>query len=186
MFNPAGLFADMYDSPRSVRFGWIFSLGFAMLYSFTALHLYLQGWTPKVSPSINLPFDNYYLYQTFFTIPVAMSALFLGTILAYWFSHILGSDSSLKGFWGPICVAAVIPSFFTMWLIETLYYPFTTPDQLPPEPYDLMRVIIGSSWTLVLTIIAIQRTSRISWIKSVFVGLITTGTIGSIMGYFFR
>jgi hypothetical protein len=186
IFQPYSLFRSLAGSDKSVRYGWIYCLGFSFIYSLTALLLYLRGWSPVASPSLNLPVDKYYLYQTLFTIPVAFLAMGLGTTMAFWFSHLAGSEAKFRDFWGPICVASIIPSFFTMWIPETFFIPFLEPKQLPAPPYDAIRLIGGSVWILILIIIAIKLTAHISWIKAIIIGLITAGSVGTMMGYFFR
>ncbi len=126
------------------------------------------------------------MYQTFFTIPVSFLAMGLGTTLAFWFSYIAGSETRFRDFWGPVCVASVIPSFFTMWIPETFFIPFLEPQHPPAPPYDIVRIIFGSVWIVILVIIAVKHTAHKNWLKAIIVGLITACSIGAIMGYFFR
>jgi hypothetical protein len=186
VFQPFSLFRSLAGTDISYRYGWIYCLGFAFLYSLTALLLYLRGWSPVVSPAIDLPVDKYYLYQTFFTIPVAFLAMGLGTVLAFWFSHLTGSEARLRDFWGPVCIASIIPSFFTMWLPETFFIPFLDPQHLPDPPYDMVRLIFGSVWIVVLVIIAIKQTAHVNWLKAIIIGLIAACSIGAVMEYFLR
>jgi hypothetical protein len=138
------------------------------------------------SPLLDLPVNKYYMYQTFFTIPVSFLAMGLGTTLAFWFSYIAGSETRFRDFWGPVCVASVIPSFFTMWIPETFFIPFLEPQHPPAPPYDIVRIIFGSVWIVILVIIAVKHTAHKNWLKAIIVGLITACSIGAIMGYFFR
>jgi hypothetical protein len=186
IFQPYSLFRDMNESVNARIYGWIYCLGFAFLYSLTSLLLYLRGWSPVVQPMINLPVEKYYLYQTFFTIPVALLALGFGTWIAYWFSRISGSETQLDDYWGPICIAAVIPSFITMWIPETFFIPFLQPQHPPAPPYDIIRITMGGVWTIALAILAVRQTSRLNWFSSSVIGLITAFSIASVMGYFFR
>jgi len=143
IFQPFGLFRDLAKSEKNHFYGWVYCLGFSILYSLTALLLYLRGWQPVVTPVLNFPIEKYYLYQTFFTIPVAIFALGLGTVLAYWFSHLFGSETKLIEYWGPVCVASVIPLLFTMWIPETFFIPFLEPQTTPAPPYDMIRILAG-------------------------------------------
>ena len=186
IFQPYSLFREMTESVNSKTYGWIYCLGFSFLYSLTALLLYFRGWSPVVEPAIDLPAEKYYLYQTFFTIPVALLALGFGTWLAYWFSRITGSKTDLYDYWGPVCIAAVIPSFITMWIPETFFMPFLQPQHPPAPPYDIVRITIGAVWTILLTILAVRQTSRLNWFSSSIIGLISACAIASVMGYFFR
>jgi hypothetical protein len=186
IFQPYSLFRDMTESSNARIYGWIYCLGFSFLYSLTTLLLYLRGWSPVVQPAINLPVEKYYLYQTFFTIPVALLALGFGTWLAYWFSRITGSETHFYDYWGPVCIAAVIPSLITMWIPETFFIPFLQPQHPPAPPYDIIRVTIGAVWTILLAILAVRQTSRLNWFSSSVIGLITACSIASVMGYFFR
>lgn len=186
IFQPYSLFRDLAEASSAKMYGWIFSLGFSFLYSLTALLLYIQGWHPVVPPTINLPVEKYYLYQTFFTIPVALLALGFGTGIAYWFSRIIGSEARFYDYWGPVTIAAVIPSFITMWIPETFFIPFLPPQHPPDPPYDIVRILAGSTWTIVLEIVAVRQTTRLNWFSSSVIGLITAIGIASIMGYFFR
>lgn len=186
VFQPCSLFKEISGSDSRVRYGWIYFLGFSFLYSLTALLLYLRGWSPVVPTSLDLPVEKYYLYQTFFTIPVSFLAMGLGTILAFWFSHIAGSETRFRDFWGPVCIASVIPTFFTMWIPETLFIPFLNSQHPPAPPYDIVRIIIGSVWTVILVIIAVRQTARIRWLAAIIIGLLSAGSIGAVFGYFLR
>jgi hypothetical protein len=186
IFQPYSLFRDLTESVNARMYGWIYCLGFSFLYSLTALLLYLLGWSPVVQPVINLPAEKYYLYQTFFTIPVTLFALGFGTWIAYWFSRITGSKTGLYEYWGPICIAVFIPGFITTWIPETFFIPFLQPQHPPAPPYDIVRMTIGAVWTILLTTLAIRQTSRLNWFSSSVIGLITACAIVSVMGYFFR
>jgi hypothetical protein len=139
-----------------------------------------------VSPAINLPVGKYYLYQSFFTIPVVILALVFGTWLAYWFSRFAGSETDLYDYWSPVCIASVIPGLITMWIPGTFFMPFLQPQHPPAPPYDIVRAILGIIWTICLVILAVRRTSRLNWFSASVIGLITACAIVSVMGYFFR
>ena len=186
IFQPNSLFRSLAGTDISYRYGWVYCMGFAFMYSLTAILLYLQGWSPVASPALDLPRDKYYLYQTCFTIAVALFAMGLGTVLAFWFSHVAGSEARFRDFWGPVCIASVIPSFFTMWIPETFFIPFLEPQHQPDQPYDTIRLISGSVWIVILVIIAVKHSARISWFAAIIIGLIAACSIGAVMGYFLR
>jgi hypothetical protein len=148
---------------------------FSLLYSFTALLLYLTGILPVIEPWIPVSIDKYYLYQTFWTIPwgLATAMMLAGS------THVLAvigrrnrSDFNFEDALIVTCIAWVVPSFVLMWLPETLIVPLfgTVPW---PAWVDLLRLsILAPIWYIILVIIGVRKLYGTGWLRSIITGLI--------------
>ena len=186
IFNPATLFDALANSSRCIFWGWVYTLGFSFLYSLTALQLYIRGWHPVVEPIIPISIRGFYLAQTFFTIPVTLATIGLGTIVAYGLARLMNSTARIGAFWGTLSIAAVIPALITMWIPETFFIPFLEPQTLLSPPYDTVRIFAGSIWSVLLTILAIRSSARVNWFKSLLIAIPTAAVIGLTTAVFYR
>ena len=67
--RPGEVVEEVQLDPHKVVISfWIVFL-FSMLYSITVLIYYIIHWLPKFPPWIPINIEEYYLYQTFWTIP---------------------------------------------------------------------------------------------------------------------
>jgi hypothetical protein len=155
---------------------WILTL-FALLYSLTSILLYRAGILPAFEPWMPIAVEQYYFYQTFWTIPwgLATGMMLAGTahVIA-----VLGREDKTYTFEGALAVvtiAWVIPSFVLMWLPETVISLFF--EGVPwPGWVEIMRLaILAPIWQVVLTVIGVRQTHRAGWWRSIIIGLVTTG-----------
>ncbi len=154
---------------------WILTL-FSGLYTVTSLLLFRAGIQPAIDPWMPIASEQYYFYQTFWTIPWGLST---GVMLAG-IAHIiavLGREDKAYTFEGALSVvtiAWVIPSFVLMWLPETIISLFF--DGLPwPDWVEIMRLaILAPIWQVGLTMIGIRQTHGTGWWRGFIIGFLTT------------
>jgi len=189
IIKPYSTFERILISDNRIRIGWIYTIGFAFLYSITAGLLAINHWepSPQFPPFLPIPTKDYYFYQIFFTIPVGVVSVGINNYLSYGLSHLFGSDVKSKDLWGPISVASTVPYFFFTWLPETFYHPWQEPGTILFTPQiEISRQIIAGLWCVGLNIIAITAITKLKWWKSSMIGIISTAALGIFMLTFVR
>jgi hypothetical protein len=149
----------------------------------------MNNWEPNpdFQPFLPISSQKYYLYQSFFTIPVGILGVGISTYISLGLSRLFGSAVKVKNLWGPIAVASTVPYFIFTWIPETFYHPWQEPGTILFSPIvEAFRQIIAGTWCAVLTIVAIQKSSGIHWWKSILVGLLATLAMGTFMLIFYR
>ena len=155
---------------------WILTL-FATLYSITSILLYRAGMLPAFAPWMPIAEEQYYLYQTFWTIPWGLAT---GMMLAG-SAHVIGvlgredKAFTFEGALSVVTIAWVTPSFVLMWLPETVISLFF--GEVPwPDWVEIARLaILAPIWQVVLTVIGIRQTHQAGWWRAIIIGLVTTG-----------
>jgi hypothetical protein len=168
-------------------YGWITTLGFAILYTLTAMILAARSFLPLTPPGLPIPAESYYFYQIFFTIPVGVVGVGLSYLVAIAGLNLFSIHPRTQNLWGPISIAAVLPSFFMMWVPETLIAILFDPaHEWPYVMFDIIRIAAGTAWTILLTIIAIKAANQVKWWQCVLIGILSSGIMGIIMGICYR
>jgi hypothetical protein len=184
--SPYSTFKQLSTSGKSSKIGWEFTVGYSTLYTGTAVLLAVRDWEPVVEPTLPISRENYYWYQSAFTIPVGIAGVGINTLTAYGLSHAFGSDVTIGELWGPISVASIVPTFITMWIPETLIMPWREPGNTLPEKVDVARIALGSLWSVGLNIVAIKATTNLNWWKSSLIGVISASIMGTLMAVTYR
>jgi len=176
--RPRGVFRAM--STHSDRLNiclWILVL-FAGLYSVTSMLLYLSGRLPLMDPWMPIAKEDYYLYQTFWTIPWGLATAILMAGIAH-IMAVLGRENknySFEAALSVISISWVVPSFVLMWLPETFVAPLV-PGNMPIWSVwiDVVRLsILAPLWQVALTTIGIQVSHQIGFPRALLIGVVTT------------
>lgn len=186
IIKPLSAYEEISYHSKARTWGWYTTLGFALLYSITAFVLWLRGWVPFAPPTLPLDFDNYYLYQTFFTIPVGVIGVGASYFISLGFLKLFKIDRRNQNLWAPISIASCLPSFFTMWGLETYIAIFVKANNWNYPVFDITRIAVGSVWTMILTIIAVQSIKETKWWQSILIGIIASGVMGTFMAICYR
>lgn len=186
IYRPYTALKILSNNKKSRKYAWITILGFSFLYSLTALILYLNGWTPIVESPLPINPNIYYLVQTFYTVPVGVVGVLLSYFTAKGILKIFGIKVLQQDLLGPIAFASCIPSFFTMWLVETIVAVFIKQEAWTYMTFDLIRIFGGMIWTILLTIIAVKVINETKWYHAVITGVIGSCVMGILMGTLYR
>ncbi len=187
IYSPLKIFQDLLYSDHSALYGWITTLGFAILYALTAMILAARSFLPLTPPGLPIPAEQYYFYQVFFTIPVGVVGVGLSYLVARGGLNLFSINPGTQQLWGPISIASVLPSFFTMWVPETfIAILFNPANEWTYITFDITRIAVGTIWTIVLTIIAIKATNRAKWWQCAIIGIVSSGIMGTLMGICYR
>lgn len=186
IYKPLKTYEEISYHKKATAWGWYTTLGFAFLYSLTAFILWLNGWVPFAPPTLPLSLESYYLYQTFFTIPVGVVGVGASYFIVLGLLRLFKVNRGEQNLWGTISIASCLPSFFTMWGLETYIAFFVSANNWNYPQFDIIRIIVGSVWTMVLTIIAVQSIKDAKWWKSIIIGILASGVMGTIMAVCYR
>jgi hypothetical protein len=153
----------------------------------TAIILAARSFLPLTPPGLPIPAEQYYFYQVFFTIPVGVIGVGLSYLVAKGGLNLFSINPGTQQLWGPISIASVLPSFFTMWVPETLIAILFNPaNEWTYITFDITRIAVGTVWTIILTIIAIKATNRAKWWQCAIIGIVSSGIMGTLMGICYR
>jgi hypothetical protein len=187
IYSPLKAFQDLLYSDHSVLYGWITTLGFAILYTMTTMILAARSFLPLTPPGLPIPAEQYYFYQVFFTIPVGVVGVGLSYLVARGGLNLFSINPGTQQLWGPISIASVLPSFFTMWVPETfIAILFNPANEWTHITFDITRIAAGTVWTIILTVIAIKVTHQAKWWQCAIIGIVSSGIMGTLMGICYR
>ena len=62
IYSPLKTFQELSYSDKSIRYGWISTIGFAVMYTVTAIILAAKGCLPIAEPGLPISAEKYYLY----------------------------------------------------------------------------------------------------------------------------
>jgi hypothetical protein len=121
--------------------------------------LYQVGRLPAIDPWIPVAIEQYYFYQTFWTIPWGLTT---GMMLAG-IAHVIAvlgrgnTEYTYEGALVVISISWVIPSFVLMWLPETFLPPFIAEGMPWPDWVEVIRLaVLSPIWQVCLTVIGIR------------------------------
>ena len=153
---------------------WILFL-FSLMYSFTSFILYSVKVLPAIDPWLPIAKEQYYLYQTFWTIPWGLATATMMAGVAHIIAVLGRQRSSTFTFEDAMAVNAiawVIPSFVFMWLPETLVVPFYGGAPWPSW-FEVMRLsVLAPVWQVILIVMGMRKTHAVSWRRGIIIGLI--------------
>lgn len=156
---------------------------FSMCYTLTAFLFHLGGRLPAVEPWMPIPAGDYYFYQIFFTLPWALGTWILMSGVAHLMALIMKNDPDKYRFENALIViglAWVIPSFYLMWIPETVLgvIPLVSSVEQIEIPFmvELFRLmIIPPLWQTIITAVGLRETHGVSWFWGIVIGIVTTG-----------
>ena len=186
LVRPGCAFTRVARSNRSAGYGWLTTVGYSTLYSLTALQLAAKDWEIRAPAVLPIPEDRYYWYQTGFTVPVGVAGVGANALTCYGLSRAWGSDVTLFELWGPVSLAAAVPTLVTMWIPETFVLPMFAQDSLWPQEVDLGRIAAGAAWSVCLNVVAVRAATRLNWWQSACIGVAGGAVMGTIMGVCYR
>ena len=165
-----------------------------VLYTFTVFVGWRNGFGAVTTPFLNLPAEDYYLYETFFCLPV----FFLIAVVFGGVSRLLamavGGRGNFESNFTVYVTCSVLPMFLTMWLPETVlmvFFPAARAENLGGFPglpvwLDAVRQIAGIVWPLAVAVVGIRISEKIGVFRSLFVTLATFLVCAGLMIVFIR
>lgn len=175
IIKPREVVEELKADPHKVLISfWIVFL-FALLYSITAILLYIFQRPVEIPPWIPVAAEKYYLFQTFWTIPWGLATW----IMISGISHLL-AIAGKKDFYNyqfedalAVCaVGFVVPWTIFTWLPETVLAPFF--GVFWPFWIEIVRLMVFPViWQTLLIAVGLRKTHNVFWFKGISIGLLT-------------
>lgn len=183
IFKPHKTFKTLADSSKSIKYGWLTVIIFGLLYTLTVYSFHIKELIPLLNYLLPVKKAQYYYYQSFITFPVTV----VGVMINYQVIKTLLKryiiSYNYKKLWGPIAIASILPSFFILWFVETL---FIVTFQWHNFTFDIFRIVFGIAWTVFLTIKSVQVVEGLRKNQSIYIGFFSSITMLLWWGFFFR
>ncbi len=187
-------FEKIFADNKKLGKASLFLFFIAVLYTFTVGIGYTNGFGAVVEPILKIPADEYYYYEMFFAIPLFFIIAVVFGGVSRLFSHIIGGKGSFENNYAIYATVSVVPTFITMWLPETVLIVFMP--HMRAEPLggfknmpiwlDAARQIFGLLWPLVIAVVGIRISEKISYLKAFIVTFFSFLIAGFIMFIFVR
>jgi len=180
ILRPVRTAVEQLDEKQNLWIGFWTVAVFGLLYAIAALLLWLAGFLPAFPPVMPITDEDYYLWQTFFTIPWALGSWFVAGVTMHLWNRLFSREGSLPGILGLIGPASVVPWFFFTLIPEIGILPIVGPPPPWPDWIDIARQIIPSLWMLALFFVATSKVYSTRWLVS-----LVSAILGSVVFFIF-
>ena len=173
--RPKDTFRQVMCERNKVAYGFAAAMLLCILYSVGVLIGFIKGLGPTgYEPFLRIPTESYYLWQTFFTIPVGLVGWILFAGAAQLLSRSLGGQGTFEdnlavlGF--PFIL--MLPFCWFPEIMVTLFVPqwWGTPMW---GAIDFILVGVSTLWFLIVSVIALRRAQNLSLGRAVFAALVS-------------
>jgi hypothetical protein len=170
-------------------FWWVILFGFG--YSVTVFIGYTLGHTPTTPLVLPIPHEEWYLFQTFITIPIGLAGALSYSGLAYILCRAIGGKGTFDATFASQAYTLHVPCVIFMWIPETVLLPVfyvTGVHSVPwPQWVEILRIfIIPFPWIFFMSTVALSTIHKISWWKSFVIILVSLIPTAMIMAVFIR
>ncbi len=187
-------YKTIFSNERKVPFASILLLALGVLYTFTVVIGYRNGFGAAVTPFLAIPPEKYYFYEAFFGIPVFFIIAIVFAGLTRLLSLALGGTGSFENNYVIYCTASIIPTLILMWLPETVlivFFPHMRAQPLGgfavlPAWADALRQVIGVAWPMAISVIGLKVSERVSIAKSFIAAFTAFLVCAALMVVFIR
>jgi hypothetical protein len=191
IINPGEASAEIAKDKQGLWVGIWWVIIFCLCYSVTVLILYLLGHTPVSAPFLTIPLEEWYLIQTFTTLPVGLAGFLSYSGLAYLLCRAAKGEGDFDQTLASQAFTAHIPTFIFMWIPETFLAPILIANgiyTLPwPEWAEILRIFVFPiAWMFAISTIALSRVHRVPRWKCLIIMLVSFIPTAGIMAVFIR
>lgn len=164
------------DEKKVVVAVWV-NLIFALLYAVTTLIYTAIGRRPAMPPWVPVPEEQYYLYQTFWTVPWAFATWIMFSGIAHLLAIAGKPQPQRFAFEDALVVCGlgwVVPSTILMWIPETLLVPIF--GVFWPTWVETLRLmVLPPLWQSLLVAAGLRETHEVGWVWGIVIGTVTVG-----------
>jgi len=173
--HPSNTFKDITGERSKVTYGFAAVMLLSILYSVSVFIGFIKGLTLiGYEPFLRIPTESYYLWQTFFTIPVGL----IGWILFAGSAHLLSRSFGGRGTFEDNLAVLGFPFILMLplsWfpeIIVTLFVPdwWGTPTW---NTIDFILIGVSTTWFLIVSIIALRQAQNLPLGRTVFTALVS-------------
>ena len=189
--RPVSTTRRLLVEPNRLRHGVFACLLLGTLYTVSVFIGFLNGFGAVVEPILPIPPSEYYLWETFFTIPVFFAILVTAGAVTQFISHGLQGTGAFKDTFSVLSLGITLPTILLLWIPETLvlvFLPHLRAQQLGgfsfmPGWLDAVRQIIVPVWAAVVWIKAVSVTQRFTVLRgalAVLAGLVPAALLAAV------
>jgi hypothetical protein len=177
-YAPKSLYKDIAQG--QAHYSWFCVLLYCLLYEIGTLWLYFNGFTPFVSPWLQIPEEIYYLVQAFYIIPLVFLMWILGTGVLHIISKLFGP----KGNQGTFDTLFKMTGY-SLW---APWYPLFIVDCIHSTPEWLYNIVLITCMILILigTTRALMVERNIRLPGAIICSLLAFLSIGTILFTYIR
>jgi len=172
--RPGDTFRQVIGERSKVAYGFAAVMLLCVLYSVAVLIGFFKGATPAgYEPFLRIPTESYYLWQTFFTIPVGLIGWILFAGAAQLLSRSLGGQGSFEDNLAVLGFPFILMlpfSWFPEMVMTFLPWWWDAPAWVASTPY---RVGVSTVWFLIVSAIALRQAQNLSVNRAVFSTLVS-------------
>ncbi|MBN1136723.1 MAG: hypothetical protein JXM73_09055 [Anaerolineae bacterium] len=173
--RPRRALAELKARPDKVAIALWVNVIFAILYSITAWIYHAIGRLPAIAPWAPIPEEQYYLYQTFWTLPWGLATWIMFSGIAHLLAIAGKKEPARYSFEDALVVgglAWVVPNLILMWLPETVLVPIF--GVFWPTWVETLRLMaLPPLWQSVFVAIGLRETHDVGWVWGLVIGLVT-------------
>ena len=169
IITPRKTFEEILQDEKGKRYSFITMLVWCVLYGLNCLQLYFKGETPWPI-WINIPVDQYYLWESFFLPPLNLLLWVLFSALIYLFSDSKNAKGTFEQVLSVIGFAWSISAFFMFFLPDFIIMTFYN-----KQIFNLLLPVYGSLyfvWMIFLCALGLKTARQINLFKSLLICLI--------------
>jgi hypothetical protein len=173
--HPDNTFIDVIGKKSKVAYGSAAVMLLSILYSISVFIGFIKGMSPGgYEPFLKIPTESYYLWQTFFTIPVGLIGWILFAGSAQLLSKKLGGQGTFEDNLAVLGLPFVLMLPLS-WLPEIMVTVFTPELWGTPKwgTIDVILVGVSTLWFLIVSVIALRRAQNLPLGRAVFTALVS-------------
>jgi hypothetical protein len=173
--HPNSTFKDVLGKRSKVVYGFAAVMLLSILYSISVFIGFMKGMSPiGYEPFLKIPIESYYLWQTFFTIPVGL----IGWILFAGSAHLLSRNLGGQGSFEDNLAVLGLPFILMLplsWLPEIIVTVLTPGCWGAPawDTIDFILIGLSTVWFLIVSVIALRRAQNLPLGRAVFAALVS-------------
>jgi hypothetical protein len=169
VYRPKKTITGILEADR-VGLGFFSYFIFSLLYAVLAFVLYLEGVAVNNPLAAFIPPKTYYLWETFYMIPVCFYSYLLMTAFMYLFLVLGGRESKLSPLLTAIGYTYSIPLILLFWIPDVVLMSISRDLQLSLVPY---YGTLAGLWTMALSALALSLHAGIKLWKSIPVTIVS-------------
>ncbi len=186
--QPRKTLQSLHHDPQRIGFGFLGVLILAAVYfagisvsiALNVMHL------PKYLV-INIPVEQYYGYERFFVLPVGLAGVILAAGVIRLAAQWMKGQGSYEGLFALLGFGMMVNGV-VMGIPDLIISLLIKMSLLPPRNWNDvgLHIYLATLWYLLLTILSVKEVERLSWGRSILIGLIGFAVNGMVSYIFIR
>jgi len=170
----------MLTDPRRVAFGFMGLLTLTAIYLLNISILIAKNLYPTELLVLRIPREQYYVYERFFLLPVAIGGTILSAGAIRLTARLWGGQGHFEDLFALLSFSLIVIAI-VIGLPDLGIYIFA-----PKFKGFGPHVLIGTLWGLFLTVLVVKEAENLSWGKSIAIAIIGSLANGAVQFVFIR